>query len=409
MPRPPSALHLAFVLACASCSTDESVPRDESERSPNAGIQPAPLSVEDRAPGDPDGLTPVLRAQALSPALQPLSLREDTALEPEVRPIREPLLVELRGRFSWVPAPEREQVHPSFARLAKHTALAVHVTLGATGRMRLRLDSAGFVLPDQSELHARSDLRGHVLLWPKGRQYRHLPKGSLRSLLTERRADIAPLVVPDRKVTGTAKVLGHSVEQEELSTPHGRASLALAEAPGLELAATLLCRLLSELVAAEPDNAACRSGRLPLRAEYFWPGGTGLTFSVEHWAEAREPSQASWAIPPPEAAFTRDAWPEQPRLFANPTALAELRGSRDEAPNLASLLVDNNTDLLRYVLLSGVSVAWVPPHSTVTLQVPPGRYDLTLRDFLGLETPVLRSTTAPAKVTLAPPSDEVQE
>ena len=64
----------------------------------------------------------------------------------------------------------------------------------AGGRMRLAFASRTFTLPAGSELHARDDLYGSALLWPNRTSYTVLPPGALRSVLSEQRADVVPLV-----------------------------------------------------------------------------------------------------------------------------------------------------------------------------------------------------------------------
>ena len=60
-------------------------------------------------------------------------------------------------------------------------------------RARFVLTGGGFVLPQGTELRARLDRYGHLLLWPGEDTYRVAEPGSLRALLGERRLDVAPL------------------------------------------------------------------------------------------------------------------------------------------------------------------------------------------------------------------------
>src|SRR5689334_4561410 len=81
----------------------------------------------------------------------------------------------------------------------KKTELRLAIELGAT-RMRVALLGAGWVLPPETELRARSDRYGHVVVWPGGATYRPVAPGALRALIGERRFDVAP-VTPAELVT----------------------------------------------------------------------------------------------------------------------------------------------------------------------------------------------------------------
>ena len=59
--------------------------------------------------------------------------------------------------------------------------------------------------------------------------------------------------------------------------------------------------------------------------------------------------------------------------------------------------------MLRYVLVDGAAVAWVPPHAERYLIGPqPGRYSIGFRDFFGTEVTPAQVVHLPARVVVGP-------
>ena len=86
-------------------------------------------------------------------------------------------------------APEVNAAGLDAARKKTELRLAIEL---APSRMRVALLGAGWMLPAETELRARSDRYGHVVVWPGGGAYRPLAPGTLRALIGERRFDVAP-------------------------------------------------------------------------------------------------------------------------------------------------------------------------------------------------------------------------
>ncbi len=394
-------------MALIACEPEQPAPLQTNERSPNAGIQPAPLASPKVLNTEPNAASaPGRLRDALPSALTtPHAIREDQPVAATVAEALPPESLELKARFQWADLPATGQVrdlqHASLERIQRRTALNLAVTLSHPGGMRLRFDSAGFMFPDQSEIRARQDLLGHILVWPKGSAYRTLPLGSLRAVFLERRVDVTPLIPPNLRKLGQSRVLEHAVEEVELGTSQGKLALSMAPFPGFEASATLLCRFLVELIAADPENAVCESGNLPLRAEFHWAEGGQLAFLVEKLKRGSDAGATPFQVPPSAAHFSLGDWPPQDPLLADTEALASLRTSNTQAKD-TGLTVVNNTDLLRYVLIDATPVAWVLPGASLRIRLPEGRYQIALRDFLGQNLLPARLISVPTRIVAIP-------
>jgi len=395
-------------MALFACEPEQPAPLQNNERSPNAGIQPAPLAspkalnAEAGSAGGPGRLRDALPA---APTV-PRAIREDEPIAAASAEALLPESLELRARFQWADLPATGQVRElqdaSLERIQRRTVLSMGLTLRHAGQMLLRFDSAGFMFPDQSEIRARQDLLGHILVWPKGSAYRTLPLGSLRAVFLERRVDVTPLMPPELRKMGQSRLLEHEVEEVELGTSQGKLALSLAAFPGFEASATLLCRFLVELIAADPENAVCESGSLPLRAEFRWAGGGQLVFLVEKLKRQSDVGAAPFQVPPSDARFLLGDWPPQDPLLADAEALAALRATNNAHAKDNALTVFNNTDLLRYVLIDATPVAWVLPGASLRIRLPAGRYPIALRDFLGQSVLPARIVSVPTRLVATP-------
>ncbi|MBV9946716.1 MAG: hypothetical protein JOZ69_07705, partial [Myxococcales bacterium] len=142
--------------------------------------------------------------------------------------------------------------------------------------------SGGFVLPAGTELRARLDRYGHVLLWAGEDTYRIVEPGAMRAFLGERRLDVAPLspanvtpggVAGERTVEGSyaayparGQHLSLRTRRVEVSTRAARATLELATLRDAGEGGSLVCRWLLDLMNAPPSTPACASDELPLHA-----------------------------------------------------------------------------------------------------------------------------------------------
>ena len=153
------------------------------------------------------------------------------------------------ARFKWYdtpPPPAGAPVVSEALKKAREKAdFRMTVDLSVSGRMRMVLGSPAFPLPATSELRARLDRYGHVLVWPNGNAYRVLIPGALRAMFGERRADVAALVQPKIRRLGAGQLLGFPTTRHELTTETGQLVLEQASVPNVGTSGELLCRFLS--------------------------------------------------------------------------------------------------------------------------------------------------------------------
>jgi hypothetical protein len=414
--RLPAIFTLSAAISVSACN-DPPATRSEpqaTEPSPNASILPAPLAsdLETRraSPARSAGNSPSELGPGVASA-SPRVLREDLLLP--VDPLRAEHGARLSARFVWLDLPPfprlPESAVEALHRLRESLAFQLTLELSPQGRMRAVLGSDAFVLPRGSELRSRLEYLGHVLLWDSAKQYTLLPAGTLRAVLTEHRADAAPLVEPRIMSLGYGRVLGISTERTELSTPLGRLVLDQAPLPGIGSSGLLVCRLLAELITAEPTHSACSATTVPLRAELFSAAGGHLLFEVLRVERDQPLEEASLTTTPAGAELVKGELPASgPPIVVPQARLAELRTRavvREEKPDpsapKAGLLLQNRGESLRYVLLDGVVVARVLPRSEVHVDgLLPGKYGLVTLDFVGDDPTPLRIVALPARVAL---------
>jgi hypothetical protein len=384
-----------------------------TEPSPNASILPAPLAsdVETRRASPARSAALTLGETGPVQSASPRALREDGLLP--IDPLRPEPGIRLHARLSWLdlpPFPRLPETNSDASnRLRESLAFQLMLELSPQGRLRGVLGSDAFVLPRGSELRSRLEYLGHVLLWDSGKQYTLLPAGTLRAVLTEHRADIAPLLEPRITSAGSGRVLGIPTERSELTTPLGRLLLDQAAVAGAGSSGMLVCRLLGELITAEPTHGGCSRAKVPLRAEVFSAGGGHLLFEVQRIEHDQALEEASLTTTPAGAALVKGQLPPSgpPIVLPNPK-LAELRvraTPREEKPEpsapRAGLLLQNKSESLRYVLLDGVTVARIAPRAEVLVDgLLAGKYGLVTLDFMGDDPTPLRIVALPARVAL---------
>jgi hypothetical protein len=284
------------------------------------------------------------------------------------------------------------------------TELRVTVDLATVGRMRFLLESGAFPLPAHTELRARTSYHGHVVVWPDGAAYRVLAPGALRSLFEERRADVAPLLRAHAGPESSGTLLGHKTVRTDIETSIGTLSLEQAVVLGSGDGGELFCRLLVELVGAEPTTDACRPDRVALLARYRWSAGGSISLLVSSLVERKELPLASLYVPPPGAASkVGELPPGRSGLLLGREDLTKfrtrvLRGGtpRPHAP-AEGLMASNETNLLQYLLVDGAPVAWIRPKGQEhVVGLLAGRYSVAWRDFFGTETTAPVSIEVPA-------------
>ncbi len=419
-----------LLLLCAACDDHKSAAQHDAgptEPSPNASILPAPLAsgLETAGAGKADeadaGRHDVQRAisdagaDAALPA-EPRALREDQALSADAP--RESNGLTLTARFRWLNAagPARvPELNPEGVQRARDaTGFDIVIDL-AGGRMRFAFASRTFTLPAGSELHARDDLYGSTLLWPNRTSYTVLAPGALRSVLSEQRADVVPLVRAHVAGLTGGSLLSLSTERAELSTPTGKLEIEQAHAtnplpPNSSWASgQSLCHLLVELADASPTSSVCRADLVPVRAEYTWPNGEHFAFEVARLTRRTDLVPSTLATPPTNAEFRQSELPPPaPNALLSDAELGEFRlraAARTEridpsAPKVGLLLV-NHGESLRYISVDGAPAARLPAGAEqLLLGLRAGKYQVAARDFFGTEETSLRTIEVPARFAL---------
>ncbi len=400
-----------------------------NEPSPNASILPAPLASgaeliqKARALGLDGGRVGIPADSAGRLILPdagpppPRAFRGDDPLSRDTLTQRDGIGVTLQASWKWsdLPAPASvpELDKDGEKRATEKTALTVTIDLALAGRMRLAFTSVAFPLPENSEIRARRDHYGNILVWPNGQAYRVLEPGALRATFAERRADVVPLVAGKLKRRGKGKLLGFDTNKVELTSPTGKLQLEQARVVGTGSGGELLCRLLVELVAIQPSSPACEPEMVPMAANFIWPDGGQIGFEVSSLTRRQDLPIGEIFVPPVGAMFKPGELPPQPSgVFLSKRDLAGLRTHPVKNAHPAKgapgegIMAENHTDTLRYVLLDGIPVAWVRPRSQqYIVGAPDGRYSFGWRDFLGAEVERPRTVDLPASVELGGQED----
>lgn len=389
------------LLACAlSACQDE--PRDtepvSSEPSPNASILPSPLAstrplpLKDAgapAPASEDAAVGDAATDVASPP--PTYLETSRDLEVEALEATEVPGARLEAHFTWQPR--------STGRGDPRSKFPIRIDLSSVGRMRLVIESDRMPLPKHTELRARLDRYGHVLVWPDDGGYRVVAPGTLRSVFEELRADVSPLQAAKTQRTGGGRLLGLPVNVDTIQTAMGTLVLEQAQVGDLGESGVLLCRMLSELVLATPDNAACRRDWVPLKAEFGWVESGRFGFLVNSLERVVDLKTNDFLMPPEKGGFRNRQLPDKPptpwldeagqhRLEpgarVRPTP-ADIPADATPLPTKGLVLV-NHHETPRYILINGDLSAWLAPGAELALNgLRPGSYNVVARDFLGIE------------------------
>jgi hypothetical protein len=389
------ALGLAPALAALGCDP----PQDKGvidAASPNASIQPAPLAstLEPPDAGTPSGDVGAAASAAASGA--PDAMVPEKPLDGDTAPGRDLGGVVLAAAFRWrdvPPPPKAAEVNANgIQEAAKATALTWKIEIADTGRMRATFTSRALPLPTFSELRARSDNWGNIVVWPSASQYRVVPPGALRTVMGERRVDVTPLAPGAVKAQGDGKKLGVATRKVELTSALGRVLLELGKVPEAGDGGQLLCRVLVELAAVDPRTSACQPGEVPLGAVYTWlDGGGGVAFEVTRLDKSGALPGNDLLVPPPLAQFVATGLPASDGVFLTREELAAFRSVPLQLPPVTDptipgegFMAQNKTDVLSYLLVDGVpAVAVQPGKEQYVIGPPRGRYIVQWRTFLG--------------------------
>jgi hypothetical protein len=400
------ALTIASAAATLGCHGAADDPPGAAT-SPQANAEPALLANVAVAgggatsiPGADAGTPPeALRADRAVPTDTPKDVARDTnAKEPPRDPTRLAgySLAAVVRTGEGPPPPKWPEVNtPSLeaARRKSEARIAIDLT---PSRARFVL-TGGFVLPQATELRARSDRYGHLVLWPGEETYRVAEPGTLRALLGERRLDVSPMSAADFTSPGEgARRLNLRTRRIELVTRAAKATMEVAMLAGAGEGGVLVCRLLLDLMSAPPSAAACASDEVPLHAELRWTAQGTLVFDAVSVARRTDLAVQDLAAPPSTRAFAAGPVRSEPAdALAGQTELLGFRSApldlpavqaRDAQapPPMSGLVLVNQSDELRVVWVDGVAVAWVAPGARWPLPtLVRGRYTVQWRTFLG--------------------------
>ncbi|WP_437688392.1 hypothetical protein [Sorangium sp. So ce176] len=411
-----------LLAAGAGCEPSRHPPVDpvEAGASPNARILPAPLASE--TPDLLDASTAEVSAKlvsddygrlVMSEASQhsPLPLAPAAPLPEDTLAPRELPGVALEAAFRWRDVPQPPKA-PQLAAAGLQAAQAVtdltwKIDLAETGRMRVQFTSRALPLPSGSELRARHDVHGEVLLWPGLTQYRVLPPGALRTLLGERRIDVTPLSTGSARPIGEGKRLDVDVRKVEMHASLGALYLELGRIPEAGEGGPLLCRALLEILGVDPKSPECVAGEVPLHASYAWQGGGGVGFEVTSVARRTDLVSTDMLMPPPSAAYAAAGLPSaQGGVFLSRDELAAIRteplplpASVDPGAPGEGFVAVNQTDALLYLLVDGIPAVAVPPMSERYVSGPQrGLYVVQWRTFLGESIEPPQTVEMPARL-----------
>lgn len=380
-----------------------------TEPSPNASVLPAPLAAGPTKSSGRDAGQPASDASADAAVLEPpRPLREDEALGPESE-LRAAPGLSLEARFRWLEAPPPRLPESSADALAKardKTAFDLSVDLSSLGRLRLSFAARAYPFPPSTQLRARDDRFGHLLVWPNGTTYTPLPPGTLRAALADARVDVAPLSEPTVTLVGPGSMLGLPTQKQRLDNSIGRLELEQTVAPVAGTAGVLFCRLLLELLAVSPESSACRHEWVPLRAELTWASGTRFELEVTKLLKRMELPVEGLAVPPSGSEARRGELPGPPFVaLIDERELADFRvralpptDKPDPASPKVGLVFQNRSDGPRYLLVDGVPVVWLRAGAEWLLSgLKPGRYTVQARDFFGAESTPPKTLALPAR------------
>lgn len=388
--------------------------------SPQASAEPAPLANVLSAtpnPGADAGPRPeALRTDRPLPVDTPHESLRDAAARESARETRELAGYSIQAVLragEGPPAPKSPETNAPAIEAAKRKTEA-HIAIDASQTRARFVLSGGFVLPPSTELRARVDRYGHLVLWPGEDSYRIAQPGALRALLGERRLDVAPVsaATVTMGAEGTRRI-NMPTRRVDVSTRAAVAVLELASVRELGDGGVLVCRLLWDLMNAPPSTAACGPDDFPMHAELRWTTQGTLTFDVISLVRRLDLSAQDLAVPPPSIAFepgpppaaSGDALLSKAELSAFRTAPVDVPPTPPHDAQLvapdAGLLLSNTSDELRVVWIDGVPVAWVAPGGREWLtSLVRGRYLLQWRTFLGDAWDSPRTAVVPGLVEL---------
>lgn len=423
----PRAMVARAMVACAIAAALLSACGDPSGLGVGSGVDasiPSPLAAEPPEPlsdaGSPsdggivgipaDSSGRLLLPEAGAPPPRPLA--EGTALPIESASSKDLAGVSLESAFRWrdVPPPPKapEVAAEGIKEAARLTALTLRVDVTDGGRMRIQLTSRALPLPGGTELRARSDRWGHLLLWPNATEYRVIPAGALRTLLGERRVDVTPLAPGQAKAAGDGKRLGVTVRKVDVTAPLGTLHLELGKVSEAGDGGPLLCRAFVEMLGVDPKSSVCKEGEVALFASWAWQDGGGISWEATALTRRADFMASDFVVPPAGPRYAPSGLPIAPGgILLTRDEIAALRTGPIAQPSPPDptapgegFVAVNQTDMVLYVLLDGVPVALVPPlGERYVIGTTRGRYLVQWRTFLGEKVLPASLVEMPARFT----------
>ncbi len=368
--------------------------------------------------------TPQPEADQVVPLLagEPLPNDSPTA-EPE-SPGAE-LLFEVRPRSAPGIPVHLGAVTPAVTSAQNAVAGVLRVSVG-NGRARVRIGPRAFALDEGWELRGDRRRGGFILLFGSN-QYRVVPSGALRTLLSERRVDVMPLGPTHLARLADGSHLGRSTTRTRVTTAWGALDLdqmtvtppsktasgprsdARVDALELENSATEsggepLCRLFLELIGADRalGGAPCSPSLIPLRADVSFAVGGGISIDATSVREGAIP-RADLAFPPATAQLSSNQLPDAKFAAIGNDVLLSLRAKGEPV----TLEIANKSPSPRWVFVDGVAVALFPSNVERALTVRSSRYVVEWRTPLGEIVERASEVNAPGRASvsqwIAPP------
>lgn len=421
LPMRACAFSLTLSVGAAACEPAPSQPAPVvTSASPNASILPVPLTTE-FAPAGSASDAPT-KGLALSGAgyvkkeVARLAI-DDGTLRPEVQLPKELYAVVVEGAWRWKDASAQRQSDTNaeaFRHLQTKSELGWTLVASESGRAKIVIRGIADTLALGTEIRAREDRAGYVLLWPDFENYRAIPRGALRTSLAERRVDVAPLAAATLTKLGGASRLGAPIRRVVLDGSLAKLTMGLAKALPIGSGGPLLCEMFLELAGIDPAlSAPCEQGEFPLDVSIDWARGGGAIFeatSVKHRQDI--PHLEVVLLPTGPKEKNTELPVAGAGAFFSKKELEALRSQdakvavEPDAPGEGALLRNNSEDLL-YVTAEGVPIAWVSPGAeTQLVGLRKGEWAVGWRSRFGARNEPVKRLVVPGRWVAVPLTDE---
>lgn len=367
-------------------------PPVESE-SPSAKIYPAPLVTG--VPSDSERAM-VAGGSGGAPAKKgpPVVVRT----LPLAGPVAAESLVEVEApgfevdfQLPWQDVPSSVQLHGDTIRVAP--LLTFHLLPESArhpARLRVELVAGILPLPAGTEFVTGSDVEGWLVVWPDHRSYRVVSATSVRAIFEERRADRVPLVPVEAATLGVGRLLSRDTRRMQFNGSVGSLVLESAIVPEAGDAGTLACAFFLALLRADP-RPHCVPGMVPVYARYQWSKDQVLEVGALRLSTHSDYRTTDFSLPPRLGIWKPGELPplEGRSPFESDSIWPDGKAS-------ATWHVVQHHDVPLYFFFDGFPVAWLEPHLTRSLRVPPGDHRHAARDWLGQVIEVGGLASAPA-------------